>query len=287
MARHNEVTLYGQIIKAPRILYNTSDEHDPERKIVRVMGPIAVLRGIRDFGAVDKRIRLDLPIVLSQNKKIMKQMKNWEEGDMIEIRGTLATVNIKKNLVCPHCNHVNQIDGTLAFINPIFIKTEAKGLSSEEGNKLMRTNAEISNRITVIGKVCTAPELFITDKNQRIVNYQLDIQRKYRIKEDDENNKHDFPFVKSYGAIADNDYLAIKKGSYVFVDGAIQTRDYIRNMECQNCHETFEFRETATEIVPYSTEYLMDCLSMEEIEERKKQMILDEAAEAKAKVFNS
>lgn len=285
MARHNEVTLYGQVIQPPRLLYNTNDPGVPGRKLVRTIGSLAVLRGIRDFGAVDKRIRLDIPIVLSQNEKIMKLMKQWEQGDIVQIRGTLATVNVMKTLKCPECGQVEQIPGTLCFINPIFMQTEYKTLSPEEGNREMRRCSEISNRITVIGKVCTEPEMFITDKGQKITNYQLDIARKYRIKEDDDTNRHDFPFVKSYGFVADNDKRAIRKDGMVFVDGMIQTREYIRKHICPSCEHEFDYRETATEIIPYSTEYLMGCKTMEEIEEEKKQEAIAAGREARANIF--
>lgn len=285
MARHNEVTLYGRVIQDPKLFYNSTDETNPSRTLLRVIGAISVVRGIRDFGAVDKRIRIDVPIVLSQNKKIMKLMKTWEVGDMILIRGTLATVNVTKSICCPNCQQMEPIKTTLAFINPIFMKTECKGLSPEEGNQDMRQNAEISNRITVIGKACTAPELFITDKGQKITNYQLDIMRKYRIKEDDEENKHDFPFVKSYGYVADNDYRAIQEGGMVFVDGAIQTREYTRAHTCPFCQTEYIYRDSATEIVPYSTEYLTGCKTMEEIEEEKKQEEIAAGQAARAQLF--
>lgn len=271
MARHNEVSLYGQIMQAPRLLYDKNDGTDPSRKLLRAMCPIAVLRGTRDFGEVDRRIRLDLPIVLSQNDRIMKFMKEWEVGDMVEIRGTLATVDIQKTMSCPHCNTIEKMNGMLSFINPIFMKTEFKKLSAEDGNRDMRRNSEISNKITILGKACIEPEVFRTDKGKLIVNYQLDVQRKYRIKEDEKSNRHDFPFVKSYGFVADNDRLAIHKNAMVFVDGAIQTRDYVKKHTCCQCNMVYEYRETATEIVPYSTEYLTGCLTMEEVEQVKKQ----------------
>ncbi len=285
MARHNEVTMYGQVMEAPRLRYNSSDPTATGRKLIQAMGYLAILRGIRDFGAVDKRVRTDIPIILSQNDKIMKLMATWEVGDIIELRGTLATVNIKKNLRCPHCGAVDQLDSMLSFINPIFMKTEFKKLDAAGGNKEIRKNSEISNRITVIGTVCTAPELFVTDKGQKITNYQLDVPRKYRIKEDDETNRHDFPFVKSYGFVADNDYRAISEGSMVFVDGAIQTRDYIRKHTCSQCGEEYEYLQTATEIVPYSTEYLIGCKTMEEIEEEKRQEALAAGAAAREDIF--
>lgn len=287
MARHNEVTMYGQVMEEPRLRYNTMDPNAPDRKLLQAMGYLAVLRGIRDFGAVDKRVRTDIPIILSQNEKIMKKMAKWKVGDIIELRGTLATVNIKKNLKCPNCCGIDQIDSTLAFINPIFMKTEFESLSAAEGSRVIRENSEISNRITVIGTACIDPEVFRTDKGQIIVNYQLDVPRKYRIKEDDEANRHDFPFVKSYGFVADNDRRAITKDAMVFVDGAIQTRDYTREHVCEHCGETYRFISTATEIVPYSTEYLVGCKTMEEIEEEKRQEALLAGALARQSIFGS
>lgn len=287
MARHNEVTMYGQVMEAPRLRYNTTDQDAPGRKLLQAMGYIAVLRGIRDFGAIDKRVRTDIPIILSQNEKIMKKMAQWKVGDIIELRGTLATVNIKKNLKCPACGGIDQIDSMLSFINPIFMKTEFEGLSAADGSRVIRHNSEISNRITVIGTACIDPEVFYTDKGQIIVNYQLDVPRKYRIKEDDETNRHDFPFVKSYGFVADNDRRAISKGAMVFVDGAIQTRDYTREHICEHCGQAYQFINTATEIVPYSTEYLVGCKTMEEIEEEKRQEALMAGALARESIFGS
>lgn len=57
-----------------------------------------------------------------------------------------------------------------------------------------------------------------------------------------------FTFVKSYGFIADNDGRAVRKDGIVFVDGAIQTREYIRKRMCPALWAEYEYRETATEI---------------------------------------
>ena len=128
MARHNEVTLYGTVMESPKLLYNTSDVHDPNRKLVRTIGILSVLRGIRDFGAVDKRIRIDLPIILSQNEKMMKAISAWKTGDVILMRGTLATVNYTLTLKCPHCGAPEAIPATMTFVNPIYMKKECESL---------------------------------------------------------------------------------------------------------------------------------------------------------------
>lgn len=285
MPRHNEVTLYGTVMEEPKLLYNTTDEQDKGRQLVRTMGVLSVLRGIRDFGAVDKRIRIDLPIILSQNDKMMKAMSNWKKGDVLLMRGTMATTNYNNMLCCPHCKKTELIPATLTFINPIYMKTEEHELSPSEANKEMRRNAEISNRVTIIGKVCTKPVMFVTDKGQHITNYQLDVLRKYRIKEDKETNKHDFPFVKSYGFVAENDYYAIQENGIVFVDGAIQTREYLRDHTCPECGQTYKYKDTTTEIVPYSTEYLTGCKSMEEVEEQKRLEAVNAGRLARASIF--
>jgi single-stranded DNA-binding protein len=96
----------------------------------------------------------------------------------------------------------------------------------------------------------------------------LAIRRKFRIKKD-VDIRTDFPWVKSYGQIAVNDAKTLKKGAYVFIDGRIQVRQLKRIQECENCGETYEWTDSATEIVPYAVEYLRDFYTKEEIAERE------------------
>lgn len=280
MARHNEVTLYGQIIQAPRIMRAGNQEDGP---LIRVMCPIAVIRGIRSFGTISSRPRLDLPILLSQNENIMNAMAEWEVGDMILVRGMVTTADLTKKIKCPYCGHIEMLPSQINYVNPVYVKKEYSKLSSEEGNLEMRENAEISNRALLLGQVCNDLQSF-RNNGVMIVNYQLEVQRKFRIREDDEDNHYDFPFIKSYGYIAENDMIAIKRGATVFVDGALQTREYDRTHECAACHESYNYRETILEVVPYSTEYLDGCLSMEEVDairqdEETKKFAMNELAE--------
>lgn len=285
MARHNEVTLYGYVMEAPRLYYNSTDEQNPNRKLVRTMGSLLVIRGVRDFGANDRQIRSDLPIILTQNERAMQMMAKWTPGDIILLRGTICTTNCAMTIHCTNCGHAEQLLTTMAFVHPIYMKKIKAGLSQEEAQKELRENAEISNRVTMIGKVCRAPEVHVTERGLRIANYQLDIMRKYRIKEDEEKNRHDFPFVKSYGFVAENDELAIQEGGVVFVDGCIQTRDYLTKCQCVACGQEYMQKRTVAEIIPYSTEYLTGCKTMEEVEEIKKQRAINAGAAARANVF--
>ena len=65
MARHNEVTLYGQVSSPPLLLRESSQ--DPDSRLCRVLSSFTVIRGIRDFGAKDQRMRLDELVVMPRD----------------------------------------------------------------------------------------------------------------------------------------------------------------------------------------------------------------------------
>lgn len=291
MARHNEVTMYGQVSSEPRVY--TDKPGQPDAKRLQVTCTVAIIRGIRNFGAKDHRIKMDNPIVLSQNPRIMKSMASWEVGDMVLIRGTLASHDYNKKLPCKNEECVNEngertiiaVEETLVYVNPIFVEVLKNKLDPSEGTKDMREHSEISNRVTILGKATNDPELHVTEQGQRIVNYVLDVPRKYRIKEDVETNKHDFLIIKSYGNIADMDYDCIKEEGQIFIDGAIQVREYPKILECPCCKTQHNIVRTVTEVIPYSTEYGIGCRTEEEIEAWKIERSASEASEAKAEVF--
>lgn len=264
MARHNEVTLYGQVSSAPIILRESNN--DPHSKILRVLSSFTVIRGIRDFGAKDQRMRLDELIIMSGSEKIVNFMKEWKLGDMISVRGTLITNDYNKSCTCAECGHIQIYKGYSAYIYPIYVRLMAQGYTPEQGLADLRRNAEISNRITVIGKACSKPSFHRHEKSGTpISSYIIDIERKYRVKEDLDSNRHDFPAVKSYGEIAENDHLAIEEGGLVFIDGQLQVRNYTRTFICEECGMPIQKLDNVTEIVPYSTEYLTGCHSMADV----------------------
>jgi single-stranded DNA-binding protein len=130
---------------------------------------------------------------------------------------------------------------------------------------LLKDRCEISNQVTLIGPVCREPKVFRTEKGLFITTYQLAVRRKFRIKDDSANIKTDFPWIKSYGSIAKNDANSLKQGSYIFVDGMLQTRELKRIQVCEACGAEREWKDSAMEIVPFATEYLRDFYTIEEI----------------------
>lgn len=264
MAKHNYVFLSGQVIQAPKILKNENTG-----EYVRAICPIKTIRGIRDFGNNIDHLKYDVPIIMTGNPEIVKKIADWNEGDMVQIKGTLATKDIIKSTTC-QCGHKNKRKGNIVFVNPIFVERREKKLSEEQGVKLLKDRCEISNQVTVIGPVCREPKLYKTDKGLAITTYQMAIRRKFRIKDDSAEVRTDFPWIKSYGAIAANDGKTIKKGSYIFVDGMIQTRKLERVQVCEECGCEYKWNDSATEIVPFAVEYLRDYNTKEEIAEKEK-----------------
>ena len=76
--------------------------------------------------------------------------------------------------------------------------------------------------------------------------------------------------MKSQGENAESDAKFLMKGSSVLVEGFIQTREIIQRTTCEECGEMYDWNDRAMEIVPYSTEYLLNCRTIEEIEEMEK-----------------
>jgi hypothetical protein len=88
-----------------------------------------------------------------------------------------------------------------------------------------------------------------------VTQYQLAIERKFTIREDDPNIRTDYPWVKSYGQNAINDKDRLHLGSQVTVDGCLQARSVNRHATCSTCGCVYDWKDRALEIVPYETEY--------------------------------
>lgn len=263
MARHNEVRLLGYLIREPILRFTDLEKTN----LVRATIQIRTLRGSREFGD-DKRKGYDEHIIMSQQESQMNFMRYLHANDIIEVKGNLITIATKPKVECPKCQHQNSYEDTMAVVNPIFMsfvetKEEFKRIDPdnemsiiEKNERYLRKRIEISNNIAVIGDCLRPPEMF---EEKNIVNYGLDIIRKYRIRSDDTTKRHDYPNVKCYGVIAKNDYKYIHKGSRVFIDGFVMSRSYDKSMICEECGHEFMTRRSRNEIVPYSVEYLSNC----------------------------
>jgi single-stranded DNA-binding protein len=263
MAKHNSVFLYGQVLETPRI------SKDSDGNYVRGMCAINIIRGVRDFGNHVDNLKYDCPIILTGEPDKVAEMATWKKYDMVEVKGPITTKEVTKGAICKHCGAKTSADGNIVFISPVYLALRETGLeSTQEGTNYLKRRIEISNCATLIGTLCRDPETFTTNEGLSITQYQLAVNRKYRIKDDVAENRTDYPWVKSYGSIAVEDAKFLKTGSVVYIDGMIQTREVNRKTVCASCGQEFEWHDSALEVVPYAVEYLQNFVTPEEYEEK-------------------
>jgi len=265
MARHNFVFLYGKVTKNPKIIT------DSEGNFLRGQCMLTTIRGDRsteDDNYGD--FKYDCPIILTKNPELIYEMSTWHENDMVEVKGTISTRDIKRTTTCPHCKHQNSKMGVLLYITPIYCSAIETGLSDEKCFELLKQKCEISNQCIVAGNLCNDPQFYRHQTGLCQTQYQIALNRKFRVKEDPPETKTDFPWIKSQGENAESDAKFLMKGSSVLVEGYIQTRKIEQTTICEECGEAYSWNDQAMEIVPYSTEYLLNCRTIEEIEEMER-----------------
>lgn len=255
--RENLVFLHGQVIVKPRI-YATD-----EGELTKATFAVKVLR--RPFidakGQMDSKLYFDCPIILTLSQEIIKKAAELRMNDMVDIRGVLTTREVVKSTICA-CGHKNSNPGNTVYITPIYLCRREQEIPPEEGLRLLKERNEISNLIICIGTLCRDPDFFERDdqgKKRRNIQYQLAVNRKYHIREDSSNVRTDYPWVKCFGAQAAQDRDCLHTGSSIYINGALQTREIMRTTTCESCGAAYEWKDTATEIIPYSVEYLADC----------------------------
>lgn len=254
MARENTVFLHGQIQSVPKIY------GDKEGNLIKAMYFIKTLRRPINIGkGMASKLYLDCPIILTRNQALIKISSTLRVGDMVDIRGVLTTKEVTKTSICPECGGRNSAKGNTVFVTPIYICKREDGLSPEDGLKLLKERSEISNLSMVIGTLCREPQYYMDDKKSSYAQYQLAVNRSYRIPEDAPDIKTDYPWVKTFGNQALNDSKALHVDSTVYINGALQTREIERSTQCESCMAEYTWKDTATEIVPYHIEYLANC----------------------------
>ena len=258
MARENTVILHGQVLRKPEFYVKNG-------KLNRGSIIVKTLRRTNGTGGyAGSKLYFDCPIVLTRNEDMFRKLYVLEVGDMVDIKGALSTKEVLKSSLCPHCQAKNVTQGNTVFVTPIFIEKRESTLSVEDGLRTLKERSEISNLITVIGTLCRDPGYYQDEKGRDYAQYQLAVNRRLRIREDNPDIKTDYPWVKTFGQQALNDSRALRQGSVVYITGAVQTRDIARTSVCVSCGKSYNWEERVTEIVPYSTEYLSGCVIPEE-----------------------
>lgn len=284
MAKQNTVFLLGRVVKRPVVAKNRETD-----EFIHGLGYIHVLRGIRDAHDEIRYVKHDYPLILSKDARILSQMLEWQENDIILIKGILVSKDMNKEARCPNENCLdpdgkggtkNIIKGTILYINPISvlkIKSFGQGdAAKKEAITFLMNNRELSNQAYFIGTVIKKPQIFKTKKGTTICQYQVAINRKYHIRTDDPTIRRDWPYIKSYGSQALEDKLRLKIGTDVYIDGFIQARKVARHIKCKCCGQFFNYMDHSMEVVPFAVEYGKGTYRTdEEIEEEKHKSVED------------
>ena len=271
MAIHNYARLLGIVRQVPQILEGKYGK--------TAICPITVVRGERDQAKqkTDYRIKKYASIlILAEEDEIADEVSTWKENDIVDLSGFIATREVEKKAICPICHKENlrseacktaHSGGNRTFIYPIYAKKSMSFFEQGEAHHYLLERAEISNRVFLIGNVTKEPvHGLIKDETTSKVNekpftrFQIAVNRKYCAKGMQEFiERTDYPWVYSYGENSLIDKEVLHTGSLVFIDGALQSRDYKELYQCQHCGESFKVPGRTLEILSYQTEYFDNC----------------------------
>lgn len=256
MAKHNYVSMYGVV--RPGMIANASC----------ALCPVAIIRSDRDYNGrqIMYQRKYSTPIIVAEDPEMIDEIAGWAENDIVLVSGFIATKEVEKTGTCPVCQTVNKRSeavinarsgGNRIYISPIFVKKLQSYPEQGQAYADVIRCAEISNKVFLLGNLTCEPIQGTYEDGKVYTRFQIAINRKYCPKGMQElMERTDFPWVYSYGDKARMDFQALHMGSRVFVDGALQTRNYKETYKCKNCGNLFDVKGSTLEVLSYDTEYL-------------------------------
>lgn len=267
MAAHNEVRVIGYLTKDVMV-YN--DE-------TTVFFTMRVKN--RRIDAYSEEFQT-VGVYFDGGGEMMKKIRELKKFDLVSIKGVVNVMPVSKESVCPKCMEKNiKIYGVMCYIYPNFLykirhlndeefpsPDSAKTFVNTPEGVLKDEFTEVSNNIILLGNVVNQPELVTMKDKFSCCRYMLGIDRQYYIKTQDDL-KIDYPWVYSYGKQKDMDIRYLKPGALVLVFGFLRNRYVKSNIVCEYCGEEYQYNDVATEIIPYSVEYLRGYHTADELED--------------------
>ena len=272
MARHNFVLLLGMCRAGTVVIGDLYPQ---------AYCPVSVVRSTRDDNAmqVEKGKKYATPLILADSPALIKEMASWKKNDIVLVTGFIATRDMDKKSICPHCQYENRREeavanaksgGNMIYISPISAERVASFENETEAFLYLIKHEEISNKVFLLGNLTKDPlQGVFYYKNMHTGNpgkkpytrFQIAVNRKYhpqgvaQIRE-----RTDYPWIYSYGPKGEIDYQVLRAGSKVYIDGALQTRSYVEDYRCTNpdCGKKYQHSGKTLEVISYSTEYLTD-----------------------------
>jgi len=259
MARENSVLLYGQVHSIPTIRVLNGEP------ILGVF-QLKVIRRPSNSSGFDSKLYVDLPIIRTKNIDMINCIRDLEKGDIITVKGTLTTRETIKKSICAHCGTENASQGNVQYITPIMIRKDISKAFDIDAIENLKKYNEVSNQVFLIGNVCRVPHYYVDETNRTYAQFQLAVNRRYRIHEDPADIKTDYPWVKTFGRQATKDAENLILNSHIYINGALQTREIERHLVCSSCSEGYIYKEAVMEVVPYYIGYLANCGNISESE---------------------
>lgn len=248
LAKENTAFLFGVLEGSPII-----NETNEEKKSATFC--IKTLR---------RNDKIDYPVITVYEPDLIERVRRFRPNDFILVKGVLTTAEVKKGIACPHCKKRLKTPGTTTVVIGVWVYD-----IGEKHN--LADFKESSNTLFVLGSLCRDVEFrFLKTRTVASAQYQLAVNRKFKVKQQP-NNMTDYPWVNSFGAQAEQDKKRLQTGSQVFIQGGLQTRNIQKKITCPHCEKEFSADDFVAEIVPYSVEYLNNCLFEEKAEEGKEQ----------------
>lgn len=256
MAKENTIYLIGIVSSVPEIRKS--------KKTQELKNGMFLMNTARRSYATEElllrgTLRTDTPAIVCGDEKIIReQIMPLRKNDAIFVKGTLVTQETSKISYCPHCGAKNiKEKGVIVYVRPIHIVKIASDLSEKEAFDFIKDNAEM-NGLFAYGVLCANPSYY-NEGRKKSISFPMVTERKYRIKEDGEDKNVDYPRVVAFGPTADELKESIHMGSSVYINGALECREISEHKICSQCQKEYDNLSTATEIIPYSVEYIWNC----------------------------
>ncbi len=242
MSRENSFIFFGQMKEAPVVFLNDASN------TYRVSFSLQTLR---------RNGRVDYPrisVYSLDEQQAREYVSNLEVGAFVICRAMVITRRVEKPIRCEKCGEISNISTmfteAVTYGKPLVLKEQVDPKSI----------VEFSNHGTMLGTVCTDIRRRDSLDGPDAAQFQVAIDRRYRIDELADDPMADFPWVKTFGEIATACIQRLQRGSQVYITGSFQTRDIKRNVRCDHCKEKLVMDERVGEVIPNGVEFLNNCL---------------------------
>ena len=242
MARENSFTFFGELETPPVVLFNE------EAKTYRVTFTLKTVRrnGRKDHPKIN--------VYSLDEETARKYVSVLRPGVFVQLRGMVSTKMVQKPVCCEGCGKISNVDTLqseiISYGKPFVMDMKIDPIDI----------VELSNAGCLIGSLCTDVQRKDAQANATAVQFQLAVNRRYRVNELQKATRTDFPWIKVFGNTADECLKRLQLSSQVYVSGAFQTRDVNRHARCSHCGKKIMYTERVGEVVPTGIEFLNNCL---------------------------